>query len=340
MPGTCRHPAATEGSRNLSQMITYHNLSKLIITCPLFKLEYVLCFSVLLFSFFYIFFSFSFLFFSSLFFLFCFFHFSLFLFFSLSLFLIFFLFLFLQATVNKWDEVLFRHDSRRSCFNERGATNSMADRHLEACLAPPELVDTEVGVEQRTAICQSMCSEPLSSTSATTRMFTVLLSGASASKTCLAVDGGDVGPVNKVTLIFSDEIFTRCAIIEKCGFLPWLGLAWRSVSVSKSCKIDLFYEHLRQFQYSILLDIGECERSCPFLLGVVPSFSRVGPSFWGLVLPSRVGPSFWGLGLPSRDLALHSQGWPFLLRGWPFSLRRWPFLLWGRPFVLRGLALP
>ena len=44
----------------------------------------------------------------------------------------------------------------------------------------PELVDTTqyvVRVQQRTAMCQSMCSEPLSSTSATTRMFTVLLSG-------------------------------------------------------------------------------------------------------------------------------------------------------------------
>ena len=46
--------------------------------------------------------------------------------------------------------------------------------------ASPELVDSmqyAVRVEQRTAMCQSMCSEPLSSTSATTRMFTVLLSG-------------------------------------------------------------------------------------------------------------------------------------------------------------------
>ena len=27
--------------------------------------------------------------------------------------------------------------------------------------------------------------------------------------------------------------------------LAWLGLVWRSVSVSKSCKIDVVYEHFK-----------------------------------------------------------------------------------------------
>ena len=47
-----------------------------------------------------------------------------------SLFLCFF-------TLNKWDEVLFCHNSRRSCFSERGAATPWPDRHLEACLATP-----------------------------------------------------------------------------------------------------------------------------------------------------------------------------------------------------------
>ena len=81
--------------------------------------------------------------------------------------------------------LVFRHDSRRSCFNERGAASPWqtdTSKHV-GCL--PDLVDTMqyvVRVEERAAMCQSVCSEPLSSTRATTRMFTVLLT----------VDGGGV----------------------------------------------------------------------------------------------------------------------------------------------------
>ena len=69
-----------------------------------------------------------------------------------------------------------------------------------------------VRAEQRIATCQSMLSEPLPSTGATTRMFTVPSEWpASASKTCLAVDGGGVsltrGPVNKVKLIRKQKSF-------------------------------------------------------------------------------------------------------------------------------------
>ena len=118
-----------------------------------------------------------------------------------------FIFLFLQFTVNKWDEVLFRHDSRRSCFNERGAATPWQTDTSKHVWRLPELVDTMqyvVRVEQRTAMCQSMCSEPLSSTSATTNMFMVLLSGrfclqnllGSRRKRCSLTKG----PVNKVKL--------------------------------------------------------------------------------------------------------------------------------------------
>ena len=111
---------------------------------------------------------------------------------------------------------------------------------------------------------------------------------ASASKTCLAVDGGGVrsqGPVNKVKVWFCVAWFGSVSLGSvRCGLawlglawlglawlglawlglawlglawlgLAWLGLAWRSVSVSKSCKIDLFYDYF-QFQFSTLLDIG------------------------------------------------------------------------------------
>ena len=94
--------------------------------------------------------------------------------------------------------------------------------------------------------------------------------------------------------------------------LAWSGLAWRSVSVSKSRKIDLFYEHLRKFQYSILLDIEEGKGSCPFLLGFGPSFSGVGPSFSG------VSPSFWGCWPFLLGLLAHPSGVCFFLEVWPF----------------------
>ena len=135
--------------------ITYHNLSKLACGC-LSQKYFFPCF------------------------FFCFFHSTLFVFFSFSWFFIFFIFLFFQFTVNKWDEVLFRHDSRSSCFNERGAATPWQTDTSKRVWRLPELVDTMqhvVRVEQRTAMCQSMCSEPLSNTSAMTRMFTVLLSG-------------------------------------------------------------------------------------------------------------------------------------------------------------------
>ena len=85
-----------------------------------------------------------------------------------------------SSLVTKWDEVFFRHGSRRSCFNERGAATPWQTHTSKHVWRLPELVNTMqyvVRVEQRTAMCQSMCSEPLSSTSATTRTFTVLLSG-------------------------------------------------------------------------------------------------------------------------------------------------------------------
>ena len=131
--------------------------------------------------FFYIFFSFSFFFhsfFSSFLFLLFLSNFSLC--FLLFLLFIFFIFLFLPFTVNRRDEVLFRHDSRRSCSTERGAATPWQTDTKKHVWRLPELVDTMqhvVRVEQLTAVCQSLCSESLSSTSATTRMFTVLLSG-------------------------------------------------------------------------------------------------------------------------------------------------------------------
>ena len=116
-----------------------------------------------------------------------------------------------------------------------------------------------VRVEQRIAMCQSMCSEPLSSTSATTRMFTVLPSG----RFCLQNLLGSrrrrcsLSPLTKLS--FGKQralIITRCEINLKVWFcvvwfgvawpglawpgLAWLGLAWRSVSVSKSCKFECF----------------------------------------------------------------------------------------------------
>ena len=92
-----------------------------------------------------------------------------------------------------------------------------------------------------------------------------------------------------------------------CLILAWLGLAWRSVSASKTCKIDLVFPFgclaLPSRGLARLFLLG----GCPFLLflGGWPCFLRVGlPSFSGLAL-SRV----------------------------------WPFLLWGSPFS-GGLALP
>ena len=107
-----------------------------------------------------------------------------------------------------------------------------------------------------------------------------------------------------------------------CG-LARLGSAWRSVSVSKSCKIDFFYEHLGQFQYSILLDIGGwAELSLPSQELSLPSFSGLALLsrvcfLWGSPFPLSVGLPARGLALPSRIcfffLASPSQGfWPFL----------------------------
>ena len=141
---------------------------------------------------------------------------------------------------------------------------------------------------------------------------------------------------------------------------------WNPFCFCTGCKIDLFYEHLRYFQFSKLLDIGEGERSCHFLLVVGPSFSGFWPFLlsWGLALPTAGWPFLlWGFGgsfsevglLKARPfpqasgLALPSGFWPFLVgflgglalpsgglpRGWPFSLGFAPLLLWGWPFLLR-----
>ena len=123
----------------------------------------------------------------------------------------------------------------------------------------------------------------------------------------------------------------------------WPGLAWLG-SASKSCKVYVFYENVRSFQYSMLRDIEEGERSCPFLLrGWRPFLLTSRPFLLGF------GPSFWGVGpaLPSQALALPSRLPSQLLAlplglVWPFLLGFGPFLLWVWPFLLTcwGLALP
>ena len=68
-----------------------------------------------------------------------------------------------------------------------------------------------------------------------------------------------------------------------------------------------------------LLDIGEGERSCPFLLTGWPFLPLFGPSICGLALPSA--------------------GWPFHLGICPFLLGVWPFSLGPDPsFSMVGLS--
>ena len=175
-----------------------------------------------------------------------------------------------------------------------------------------ELVDTMqyvVRVEQRTAMCQSMCSEPLSS--ATARMFTVLLSGRSCSKNCLAADGDGVRQQGAVKNKRA-QIRTICEIIKKVWFgvvryglgwvglgwvgLAWLGLAWLGVRCRYLNHATLIYFMNIQDSFNILF----------FLTS--ENVSGVVPSFWGLALPSHCrGPT--------------ATGWPFLLGFGPsFSL--------------------
>ena len=92
--------------------------------------------------------------------------------------------------------------------------------------------------------------------------------------------------------------------------LVWFGVAWPGLARHpKSCRIDSFYENVRSFQYSMLLDIGEGEPSCPSFSEVGPSFSGFGPSFSGVgpALPSASWPFFLGFGPSEVGPALHSQ---------------------------------
>ena len=118
--------------RNLCQMmITYHNLS---------ALQIGICFFGLFFFFFFlnIFFSFSFLFFSVLLFCFLFFFFCFFLF-SLFLFFFFYFLYFSISSIHSGQMEPSPLPSRlpKKLLQRARCGNSMADRHLEACLAPP-----------------------------------------------------------------------------------------------------------------------------------------------------------------------------------------------------------
>ena len=158
-------------------MITQHILSYLIITCPLFKLEHVLCFFCLssfhFLIFLHIFLFFQFLvfsvFFSSLFFFSCYFNFSLF--------------------------VVFSSEEAASMSAVRQLSGRPTPRSMSGA-SPNSSIRCNTWCESSSVLqCASPCA-PLSSTSATTRMLTVLLP-------CLAVDGSGVreqGPVNRVKL--------------------------------------------------------------------------------------------------------------------------------------------
>ena len=108
-----------------------------------------------------------------------FFFFFFYVFFSFSVFLFSLSFHFFNSQSTNPTRSFFRHDSRRICFNERGAATPWQTDTSKHVWRLSELVDTMqyvVRVEQRGTVCQSN-SEPLLSTSATTRIFTVLLSG-------------------------------------------------------------------------------------------------------------------------------------------------------------------
>ena len=109
--------------------------------------------------------------------------------------------------------------------------------------------------------------------------------------------------------------------------LAWLGLAWLGSARLGSAWLGLAFgvgkkitQMLRTFK---IISIFYTSLTSEKVTGVVPSFSRVGLSLWGLGLalpsflgfgPSWFGPSFWVLALPSfSGLALPSRGWPFLL---------------------------
>ena len=97
-------------------------------------------------------------------------------FFPFSLFFFSLSFYFFNSQSTNGTRSFFRHDSRRSCFNERGADTpwqTETSKHVRRL----DTMQYAVRVEQRTAVCQSMCSKQMLSTTATTRMFTVLLSG-------------------------------------------------------------------------------------------------------------------------------------------------------------------
>mmetsp|Transcript_24699 Transcript_24699/g.64837 ORF Transcript_24699/g.64837 Transcript_24699/m.64837 type:complete len:213 (+) Transcript_24699:2444-3082(+) len=79
----------------------------------------------------------------------------------------------------KRDDVLFCQASRRSCFQKRRAATFRQPDYTKQIWRLPELTDAmqhAVRLKQRSAVSQSMHSEPLASTSATTRMFTEPLS--------------------------------------------------------------------------------------------------------------------------------------------------------------------
>ena len=141
--------------------ITYHNLSKVMKSYDKRVAVFPIFFFFPFFFFFFFFFS----------------HFFL----SFSLFLFSSSFYFFNSKWTNGTRSFFRHDSRRSCFNERGAATPWQTKTSKHIWRLPELVDTMqfvVRVKQRTVICTG-CS----------RYFWV---AASASKTCLAVDGGGV----------------------------------------------------------------------------------------------------------------------------------------------------
>ena len=121
------------GPRNLRWLIiTYHNLSALQIgICSMFS-------CILIFLWYVLYFSFSFLLFSVFFFPFLFLLFLSFfsLYFLLFLFVFFFIFLFLQFTVNKLGRGPFPSRLPKKLLQWARCGKSMADWHLEACLAP------------------------------------------------------------------------------------------------------------------------------------------------------------------------------------------------------------
>ena len=253
---------------------------------------------------------------------------------------ILFIFLYLQFTVNKWDGVLFRYDSRRSCFNERGAATPWQTDTSKHVWRLSELVGTMqhvVRVDQGTAMCHSMCSEPLSSMSATTRMFTVLLSGrfclqnllGSRRRPCSLLCGLAWLGLAWLGLAWLGLAWLGLAWLGLAWLgLAWLGLAWLGLAWLGLAWLGLAWLGLAWLAWLGLAWLGLAWLGLAFLLMGSPFL----PGVWPFLLrASRCWPFLLGV-------------WPLLLRCfllgvWPFLIRVWPFLLGGWAFLRLALSI-